>query len=351
MTIAALEERSLILLKCRSGSHAYGLATATSDEDFRGVFYLPREEFYGMRYLPQVSDAKNDEVYYEVGRFVELLTKANPTALELLASPPEAVLYRSSLLDVLRLEDFLTRACRRTFAGYATTQVRKARGLNKKVKNPMERERKRVEQFCYVIRDGRSIPLLKWTKAEGIDPTELALARVDHAPGVYALYHDPSRTWAAGISGGPQANDVNLSNVPKTADCRAHLFFNRDGYSVYCRNHREYWQWVADRNEERYVSTLQHGQGYDAKNMMHTIRLLDVACEIMRDGRLNVRRPDREFLLRVKAGAFPLEEVLGMAEARLAALEEYALVSTLPEFVDTSRANGLLAGIRKQLYH
>lgn len=350
MTIKDLEDKGLILLKVRSGSQAYGLATPTSDEDFRGVFYLPRDQFFGLNYVTQVSDATNDEVYYELGRFIELLTKANPTALEVLATPAHAILTRHPLMDRLKVDDFLSQQCRHTFAGYATTQIRKARGLNKKVHNPMARERKGVEHFCYVITDGKSLPLTDWADRQQLPLKELALVRVDHTRGIYAIYHDGSNTWAEGVSSGPNANDVSLSSVPKGERCLAYLSFNKDGYSVYCKNYREYWKWVADRNDDRYNSTLAHGKGYDAKNMMHTIRLLDMAVEIFRDGALQVERQDREFLLNVKAGQYPLEEVLKMAEDRLEALEKWANKSKLPEVVDSKLTEKLLVDLRQELY-
>lgn len=350
MTIQDLEDNGLILLKVRSGSQAYGLATPASDEDFRGVFYLPRDQFYGLDYIAQISDATNDEVYYELGRFIELLTKANPTALEVLATPVHAILARHPLMDRLKVEDFLSQQCRHTFAGYATTQIRKARGLNKKVHNPMAKERKGVEHFCYVISDGQSLPLVDWVGRQQLPLKELALVRVDHTRGVYAIYHDDSSIWAEGITSGPNANDVSLSSVPKGETCLAYLSFNKDGYSVYCKNYREYWKWVANRNDDRYESTLAHGQGYDAKNMMHTIRLLDMAVEIFRDGVLKVERPDRDFLLSVKAGQYSLEEVLQMAEDRLAELERWANQSTLPEITDSTLTEQLLVGLRMKLY-
>ena len=337
MTIADLEREGLILLKCRSGSHAYGLATEASDEDFRGVFYAPKRAFYASDYPAQVSDATNDVVYYELGRFLELLGKANPTALELLATAGEHVLYRHPVMTSLRVEDFLTKACKDTFTGYAITQIRKARGLNKKVHNPYPKARKRVEEFCYVITEGQSRPLPRWAAAQGFSVDALALVAVAHARGVYAVYHDPIGRWARGISSGPLANQVNLSSVPKGERCLAYLAFNKDGYSVYCRNHREYWAWVEDRNDVRYEGTLAHGQGYDAKNMMHTLRLLDMAEEIFRVGQLNVLRPDRDFLLRVKRGAFTLDEVLEMAEQRLDAIERWAARASLPVSIPPGR--------------
>ncbi|WP_245971437.1 DNA polymerase beta superfamily protein [Sphingobacterium puteale] len=87
MTIDELRKSGLILFEAVVGSRAYGLATASSDTDIRGVFYLPVEDYLGGQYIAQVANASNDEVYYELGRFVELLSKSNPNILELLASP------------------------------------------------------------------------------------------------------------------------------------------------------------------------------------------------------------------------------------------------------------------------
>lgn len=198
MTVEELRPGNHLLLRCRSGSHAYGLATEQSDEDLRGVFLLPYERLLGLDYLPQIADATNDRSYYELGRFLELLGKANPTALELLGTTGEDVLYRHPALETFRVEDFLTKACRHTFAGYASSQIRKARGLNKKVHNPVGAVRREVTDFCCIVSGGRSRPLSSWLQQEGIVASQLALARVDHARDLYAVYHDRGAGWARG---------------------------------------------------------------------------------------------------------------------------------------------------------
>ncbi|MEJ7666589.1 MAG: hypothetical protein WKG07_47255 [Hymenobacter sp.] len=71
----------------------------------------------------------------------------------------------------------------------------------------------------------------------------------------------------------------------------AYLSFNRNGYSTYCRVFREYWEWVAKRNAERYQNTVQHGKNYDAKNMLHVFRLLQMAEEIAVTGQLQRAPP------------------------------------------------------------
>jgi predicted nucleotidyltransferase len=76
------------------GSHAFGVGTERSDLDLRGVFVLPKRQFYCGERVAQISDARSNEVYWEVERFVGLLLKNNPSALETLAvAPKETVPY------------------------------------------------------------------------------------------------------------------------------------------------------------------------------------------------------------------------------------------------------------------
>ena len=101
MTIEDLRERGLIILECISGSRAYGLDTPSSDTDIKGVFILPKEEYYGLTYTPQVSNETNDIVFYEFGRFMELLSLNNPNILELLNAPESSIIYKHPFLHSL----------------------------------------------------------------------------------------------------------------------------------------------------------------------------------------------------------------------------------------------------------
>ncbi len=55
MNIHDIKSNGLLLLECISGSRAYGLDTAQSDTDIKGVFYLPRSIYYGIEYIPQIT--------------------------------------------------------------------------------------------------------------------------------------------------------------------------------------------------------------------------------------------------------------------------------------------------------
>ena len=74
MTIDDLQNRGLIILECISGSKAYGLDTPTSDTDIKGVFILPKAEYYGLNYIPQVNNETRCCVY-ELGRLWSCFTK------------------------------------------------------------------------------------------------------------------------------------------------------------------------------------------------------------------------------------------------------------------------------------
>lgn len=76
--------------RCVVGSRAYGLATETSDVDRRG-FYLPPADYeWSLAGVPEQLESENEEVYWELEKFLRLALKANPNALGL--RPPEEVL-------------------------------------------------------------------------------------------------------------------------------------------------------------------------------------------------------------------------------------------------------------------
>ena len=167
LTIDDLQRQKLILFEAVSGSRAYGLAAPESDTDIKGVFYLPRTQYFGLEGLQQVSNDSNDEVYYELGRFVELLLHSNPNTLELLAAPPDCILQRHPLMDTFRSAWFVSLACRQSFAGYAMGQIKKARGLNKKIVNPLPQEKKTVLDFCHIVQGAGTVELQRWLDANG----------------------------------------------------------------------------------------------------------------------------------------------------------------------------------------
>ena len=349
MTIDELKKSGHIIFECISGSRAYGLDMPNSDTDIRGVFILPVDDFFSLEYIGQVNNESNDIVYYELRKFIDLCASNNPNILEMLNVPERCVLYEHPLFKTISMNVFLSKQCEFSFANYAYSQKKKARGLEKKIVNPMEKERKSILDFCFILDDGKSVEFKKFLSTQKLDQTNCGLSRIPHMRDCYNLY--VSNEWSfSGIARNELSNDVNLSNIPKGEMPIAMLFFNKDGYSAYCKKYREYWDWAEKRNEARYSNTIVHGKNYDSKNMMHTFRLLHMAKEIAVEGRIIVERSDREYLLEIKEGKYGYEELVEKAELLKAELVELYRHSSLPDFPDTDLINMLLIQIRKEFY-
>lgn len=351
ITIDYLKKNNLILFEAISGSKAFGLATENSDTDLRGVYYLPKEMFYGLEYIPQVSNESNDEVYYEIGRYVELLLKNNPNILEVFATPEDCILYKNQIMDLLKLEDFLSKLCKDTFGGYATAQIQKAKGLKKKINNPIEVDRKTILDFCFILNENQSVPLQEWLTAKNAKQEYCGLTKIPNSKGMYGLYLDfKGEKNYKGCMKSEDSNELSLSSINKGEPLSAYLYCNLDAYSVYCKEFKEYWKWIEERNEDRYQINQKHGKNYDSKNMMHTIRLLQSAVQIFEQSTLFIKVENREELLDIKNGNLSYDELLLKAEDLNITLEYLHQNSTLPERPNAEKIEKILVKIRTELY-
>ena len=71
-----------------------------------------------------------------------------------------------------------------------------------------------------------------------------------------------------------------------------------------------------------------------------------MAAEIAAEGVLRVRRPNRDYLLRIRAGEFDYEELVARAEEKLAEIREAFEHCSLPAEADRDAVNAALREIR-----
>jgi uncharacterized protein len=361
LSIDYLKQQNLILLDTVSGSRAYGLDTQQSDTDTRGVFILPQELYFGFNYCEQVSSEKNDHVYFELGKYLKLLAKNNPSSIELLFAPQETVLYQHPLMEKIKPEPIMSRLCRDSFVGYALGQVKKAKGLNKKIFNPITEKMPLPIDCCFIVEGDKTIPAEQWLTIQQLQPERCGLSALSHVRDGYALFYaDDCKNGETRFNGlfrsqsnessSQPSQDVCLSSIPKGLQPRAWLVFNKDEYSRRLRDYHEYRLWEKSRNQQRYQGTLDHGGGYDAKNMMHTFRLLRMAKEIALSGKPLVRRPDREELLEIKSGRFTYDELMTKAAEELKQIDDSYTTSRLPAEPDVHQIERWAIEIRKARY-
>jgi hypothetical protein len=354
LSLADLYEQGLIVLEAVSGSRAYGLETPQSDTDIRGVFILPEDRYFGFDYTEQVCSEKNDIVFYELKKYCLLLAKNNPSALELLFAPEDTLLQKDPLMGAILPDKIVSKLCRDTFAGYALSQVKRAKGLNKKIFNPVLMAPRAID-YCHIVQGAGTLPAEVWLASQNMRAERCGLAALPHVRDGYAVFYaddcqEESARFAGLLRSERDSQDVCLSSIPKGIKPWAWLVFNKDDFAKRQREYHDYRQWEQSRNEERYKGTLQHGGGYDAKNMMHTFRLLRMALEIALTGQPQVRRPDREELLAIKAGRFTYAELIARAKEEIRQIDEAFAASPLPDAPDGAAIERWAVAIRKAWY-
>jgi len=375
------------------GSHLYGLNNEDSDVDTSGVFVCTRDELFGcFGYKSQVTDSRHDNTWFEIGELIRLLLKSNPTVMESLFVPMEKVLGNIHPLMQMVIdnrEQFISKQCFNPFFGYAKSQIEKARGLNKKIVNPIT-ERLTPYDFIYTFKGQGSTKFRDWLANRGLHQEYCGLVNVPNMHDIYGVYYDfgahiaaypdwkidslflayaceynkdkdinetkcrLSETSPIGYRGvinvDADGNELRLSSIDDK-DTRPICFisYNQSGYSSHCRLYAEYQTWVKERNPKRYESNLD--KNYDSKNMMHCFRLMHMAGEIAEGkGMILQRTWDRQFLMDVRNHKFEYKEIIERLEEEKERMNQLMEQSTIREQIDTVFVNQLMIDIRKKQF-
>lgn len=382
MSIEQIENNGSLLYKYLRGSHMYGLNNQDSDEDYGGIFICrPRDMLgLGINYQEQVSDAKSDIVYWELKRFIQLACKGNPSVVESLFVPKRCVMFEHPIITELKehRNKFLTKHTFNAITGYAVQQIQKARGLNKKIVNPVT-VRKTPLDFCYVPQGMGSMPLVEWLEIDGLKPEFCGLVKIPHMNDMYNVFYD----WGAhienlgwdydrwkqnlrGLDDGPEiewpeeardypnhwwsrhhqsrnykgivhdnSNQLLLSSIVKYDVPIVQMSYNQTGYTKHCIDYKNYKDWEKYRNPKRYESNLD--KNYDSKNMMHCFRLIHMCTELAETGQLNVDRSaiDRDFLMDIRNHKYEYDQLIGFLDQDKKEMEEAINNSNLPKNIDT----------------
>lgn len=370
------------------GSTLYNTNIETSDVDYGGVFILPNEKLLGLPdfYKDQVSDEKHDTTYYEFNRWVELLLKANPNALESLYVPQDKIvgdIHPAVKLIMDNRDLFLTKECFKSLSGYAYAQIQKCRGLNKKCVQPVM-EKKEVMDFCYTFKDQGSQSMAEFLAERGLDQKYCGLVSIPNMKDVYGVYYDFAAhhkfeprndkfseyvvsfgtgfcavvmlrsdnkeflSYSGIVHPEGKSNEVRLSSIPKGELPICFMTYNQQGYESYCRKYKEYQEWVAKRNPVRYESNLK--SNYDVKNVMHCVRLLHMGKELAEGKGFNVVRTwDRDMLLDIRNHKYEYEEIIDYVEKIFTEMKELADKCNLPKTADRNKINELVLQARSLL--
>lgn len=287
------------------GSHAYGLAGPTSDLDLRGVVVGPAAWYHGFVGGPEQIEHTADHVWVEVRKAFRLTAAGNPTMLETLWTHDDD--HRLVTAAGRRLLDargaFLSQRVAKTFSGYALAQMRRIRTHRAWLLSPPEREPRRAD---FGLPERATIPKDELGAAEAL----IAAGRLDE--------------------------------LPTTPGFLALLDRERH-YRAARRHFEQYLSWKRERNPAR--AELEARYGYDTKHAMHLIRLLRMGAELVATGVLVVRRPDRDELLAIRAGAHSFEALEAMCARHEAELASALATTPLPPEPDEAALDALCQSI------
>lgn len=381
MTIQDLKDKNLIIYQVITGSQAYGTAEETSDTDRKGIFMIPIDMLLSGNYIEQVSDETNDNTYYELGKFMFLLGKGDPTAIEMISAYDGVIEIEHSIMSYIKdnTNIFITKKLKSTFGEYAKRQIIKAKGLNKKINKPIGKTKKTPLDFCMVVDGYKTYPLKQYLKTNNLVQNFCGVVKLPNAEGLFALFYDEyshccfydqipieeRKTNQAkyqnllkgykGIikeseNGELVSNDIRYSSIPKSENPLILFSYNMNGYVKFCKDYSEYWSWVNKRNPIRYNTNMKHGKGYDGKNMAHCHRLLDICLEIGQGLGVNILRPNREQLLLIKHGEYDLDTLIAEAESKIEQIDVAYESANLPNSVNDEVVKQYLLQMRKDFY-
>jgi uncharacterized protein len=367
-----LQDRTVFLVV--SGSHAYGMATETSDYDYRGIFIPPMYSYIGL--MDKIENVNDTDVYkyfdvgllktdprvdgsdpneapdmqlLEISKFIRLALQNNPSVLETLFIDDYVI--KHPVMDVLiaNREKLLSKSCKARFCGYAISQLRRIEGHRRWLLNPIDHKPTREE---FGLPNHSLLSPDQVGAASALIQKELDEFMIDqtHLPEdiKIELYPRMSKMMRAVWSA------LNTESYPVGSEYRFKttedaLFwgaakdqeFSENFLDVLVREKRyrsaksdwdRYQEWLRNRNEKR--AELEKKFGLDTKHASHLVRLLTTCREILTEGKLNVKRSDADELKAIRNGAWTYEQLIEFAEKQDKEMDELVKTSPLPKIPD-----------------
>jgi len=291
------EVRSSTIFLVKHGSVAYGTNTPSSDVDEKGVAVpLGRNYYYGTKVFEQKDSGwedGNDRCIYDIRKFISLAKDCNPNIVEVLyVDKADRLKLTHAGVMLLQMRNlFLSQKACKTFVGYAVAQLKRIEGHH------------------------------KWLTTPPKEPVESDYTHVYSFSG--------QGRWERKFGG----HEI----VVETFGGAAVVHIDHEAFDAAKKDWKNYQDWKAKRNPARAAIEAQYG--YDTKHAYHLVRLLRMGSEILRDGQVLVKRPDRVELLDIRDGKYPYRELLTMADDLKADVDRNLKSSPLPSEVDLPTIN------------
>lgn len=312
--------KTIDLMRCYSGSLAYGTNLPTSDVDIRGLFCAEqkfiRTPFFNVK--EQVLTEEEDGKLYELTNFMKLFVEMNPNIIELMFVDESDILQTSEAYAYLRTmaPELMSSKVAFSFSGYAMAQLKRIRGHDKWINNPQPTEKPTQKEFISLLHSWMDEDV---TKNQDF---QFVLSRLNDLCVFLPMGGNIFGVIVSHASPGLFNEDGSIRRVPygqfseedKKRQPMLVVEYLAEEHKKAKDKHRNYWTWKENRNAARHE--LEVNFGYDTKHAMHLVRLMRMAEEILTDGKVIVKRPDAQELLDIRAGKWTLDELLVWADEK-----------------------------------
>ncbi len=303
------------LFRTKFGSHLYGTATESSDEDWKSVHIPATRDILlqraqgsvRLRGRAKAEGERNtkddvDEESYALHRYLELLAQGQTVAIDMLFAPKDWVLANGGAWSetwdrIARNKERLLTKRSAAFVGYCRQQANKYGIKGSRV----EAARAAMEFFGEGVARGHGL-----TKVQD---------------------------WAPALPEGEHMEIVEKETSAGAAEtyfvcCNRMVGFKntvKEAAAIYRRIYEEY----GDRARK-----AQANEGVDWKALSHAVRVGEEAKELLSTGFVTFPRPEAAQLLRIKRGEVSYARVAEAIERLLVDVETAAALSALRDEPD-----------------
>jgi predicted nucleotidyltransferase len=333
-----LEHLNTVLL-LKFGSYVYGTNLPTSDLDIKGI-YLPNAQdillqrvsatlnFSTKRDPSQRNTSEDiDTEIFSLQQYLHLLLEGQTVALDILFTPKEFYLNQPHPVWQV-IQDNKSRfihAGVTAFAGYCRQQAAK-----------------------YGIKGSRLAALRE--TLELLSSLDSSTRLKDHED-LLLKFVENSKTRS-------KTHDRELIQLVQTFEKNRQI---HETHLQVCNRkvplHAtvKYAKQVLQKIFDQYglrARLAEKNEGVDWKALMHAVRVLKQANELLETGQITFPRPERDLLLQIRQGSLSYAAVANLIEDGLIELEESSKKSPLPREPDRAYADNLVAETyRNQVCH
>lgn len=348
------------------GSQAYGLNNELSDVDVKGICVPPRhvENDLFQRFeqaenslfieerLSHLKNPKNpkfESSIYSLKKFFLLAANVNPNIIELLWTDKNDQFICHPIMEKIldNRNHFLSSKAKFTFSGYACAQLAKIERHRKWIVlgNILEPKREDFGLSPVINKGADEVFGYIKSKVEEWNLNQFPMDEKDRADlkeTIWELVWTISQknvSWDNWPDAYANGVIYDLQEKFSLKDEVVNLIQQERAYFKASNNYKSWLKWKAERNPIR--RELEVNSGYDTKHASHLVRLLRMGYEIITEGKVIVKRPDKDEILNVKNGGWSYEKVMEYTNEMQAKLDIAYKTTILPKSVNYSQLNKL----------